>query len=340
MKKIKFIQLIGTQRSGSNLLRLMLDQLPEVAAPHPPHILKVFSTFIHSYGNLSLRTNRVKLASDILYLVRNNPVPWEGFTIDAEKLADEAPQHSLTGVFTALYQAYAKTKNANVVCCKSMANIFFFRELEDLGLRPYYIYLYRDGRDVASSFRHTIVGPKHIYFLADKWKKEQEACLSLKQQLGRKRFLAVSYEDLVTNPEKVLHQICDRIGLHYNDKMLRYHQSSASQIASAAGSMWENLAKPLIKNNIGKYVSDLLPQEITMFEDIAGEQLRKLNYSCTVKERLQVYDQLKIADFYRLDQTMRKEVEKRMPRNELDRRQRYQNAIKKIDQQMNKKIKI
>ena len=33
------IFMIGTQRSGSNLFRLMLNQLPEIAAPHPPHIL-------------------------------------------------------------------------------------------------------------------------------------------------------------------------------------------------------------------------------------------------------------------------------------------------------------
>lgn len=33
------IFMIGTQRSGSNLLRLMLYQLPCIAAPHSPHIL-------------------------------------------------------------------------------------------------------------------------------------------------------------------------------------------------------------------------------------------------------------------------------------------------------------
>ena len=33
------IFMIGTQRSGSNLLRLMVNQAPDIAAPHPPHIL-------------------------------------------------------------------------------------------------------------------------------------------------------------------------------------------------------------------------------------------------------------------------------------------------------------
>ena len=39
---MKFFQLIGTQRSGSNLFRLMLNEFDEVFAPHPPHILETF----------------------------------------------------------------------------------------------------------------------------------------------------------------------------------------------------------------------------------------------------------------------------------------------------------
>ncbi len=32
--------MVGEQRSGSNLLRIMLGQADEIAAPHPPHILQ------------------------------------------------------------------------------------------------------------------------------------------------------------------------------------------------------------------------------------------------------------------------------------------------------------
>ena len=44
--------MIGTQRSGSNLLRLMLNQQPAIASPHPPHILERFMPLLPLYGNL------------------------------------------------------------------------------------------------------------------------------------------------------------------------------------------------------------------------------------------------------------------------------------------------
>lgn len=38
------IFIIGTERSGTNLLRLILNAHPNIALPHPPHIMKIFSS--------------------------------------------------------------------------------------------------------------------------------------------------------------------------------------------------------------------------------------------------------------------------------------------------------
>lgn len=39
-----------------------------------------------------------------------------------------------------------------------MKNMFYAEGIESTGIQPYYIYLYRDGRDVALSFKRRIVG--------------------------------------------------------------------------------------------------------------------------------------------------------------------------------------
>ena len=44
--------MVGEQRSGSNLLRVMLGQADEIAAPHPPHILERMMPLIPHYGDL------------------------------------------------------------------------------------------------------------------------------------------------------------------------------------------------------------------------------------------------------------------------------------------------
>ncbi|WP_372521940.1 sulfotransferase, partial [Sulfuricaulis sp.] len=63
------IFMIGTQRSGSNLLRLMLNELPRIAAPHPPHILQRMLPLVPNYGDLEKRENFAQLVEDVCRLV-------------------------------------------------------------------------------------------------------------------------------------------------------------------------------------------------------------------------------------------------------------------------------
>ena len=57
--------MIGTQRSGSNLLRLMLNQVPGIAAPHPPHILQRLMPLVSNYGNIEQKETFQLLVDDV-----------------------------------------------------------------------------------------------------------------------------------------------------------------------------------------------------------------------------------------------------------------------------------
>ena len=48
---MQFFQLIGTQRSGSNLFRLMLNEFDDIYAPHPPHLLSTFYDLQKNYND-------------------------------------------------------------------------------------------------------------------------------------------------------------------------------------------------------------------------------------------------------------------------------------------------
>ena len=117
------IFMIGTQRSGSNLLRLMLNQLPEIAAPHPPHILQRIMPLVPSYGDLSDDENFCQLVDDVCRLVELNPVPWEGVVLDRKDVARRCRERSVAAVHGAVYDVCAEAKGAKTWCCKSLANI-------------------------------------------------------------------------------------------------------------------------------------------------------------------------------------------------------------------------
>ncbi len=273
------VQMIGTQRSGSNLLRLMLNQLAGVSAPHPPHILERFFPLLPAYHDLSVPANFEMLVTDVCKLIEYNPVPWTGVSLHANEIIARCRRPQLTEIFRVIYEMRAESENAKIWICKSLVNIRFADQLEANGINPLYIHLFRDGRDVALSFKKAIVGEKHMYHIAKQWKEEQEASLQLAEKLGNERVLKVRYEDLLAAPELELRKICSFIGATYQPEALDYYHSEESHKTALSGVMWENVEKPVIADNFNKYKKELTPDDILIFEQVAGDTLRKLGYS-------------------------------------------------------------
>ena len=210
-----------------------------------------------------------------------NPVPWTGIDLNRQEIARDAT--SVTEVFRHIYEAKAKVDHANYWCCKSTFNIFYTTELEE-HVQPFYLYLYRDGRDVAASFKKAVVGPKHVYHIALEWLEEQEKSLLFLESIEESRKIMVSYEQLISQPEKTIRAICGKLGLEYVPQMLEYYDSQESNLTAESGKMWENVNKPFIRSNKGKFRDELSQDEIQIFEQIAGDMPQKLNYNSISKD--------------------------------------------------------
>lgn len=271
--------MIGTQRSGSNLLRLMLNQLKELSAPHPPHILERFMPLLPVYGDLAIAQNFAQLVDDVCQLVEYNPVPWTGVELNRDEIINRCNQPLLTEITRVIYELKAESENASAWMCKSMANIHYTDELESSGLKPLYLYLYRDGRDVACSFKKAIVGEKHIYHIAQQWKTEQDLSLQLIERVGQERVIQIRYEDLIANAEGEMRRLCAFIGISYDESAMQYHQSNEAKNTALSGAMWQNVEKPVIATNFNKYKKELQPEEIRLFEEVAGDTLLNLGYA-------------------------------------------------------------
>lgn len=278
MKNIQPIQIIGTQRSGSNLLRLMLNQFDEITAPHPPHILQRFIPLIPLYGNLDVSQNFQKLINDVCTLIEKNPVPWTGVAFDRKEIFKSCNSNNLFEIFRVLYDLKAKEDHASFWACKSMANIKYANEMEEAGIRPLYIHLYRDGRDVACSFKKAIVGEKHVFHIANQWRNNQEACLKLQEKVGNDRYIQLSYENLIHSPEEEMRRISTFLGIQFKPQVFDFYKSKESQNTAVAGKMWANVTKPILKGNSNKYKKELSEMEVGIFEKQAGAILKELAY--------------------------------------------------------------
>jgi hypothetical protein len=326
------IQFIGTQRSGSNLLRVMLNQLPEICAPHPPHILKTFFPLLPYYGDLNDQSNFDVLVSDVCDWVNHNPVPWENFHLDPVEISDRCETRSLIDLFCKIYEKKAIQDGAKFWCCKSMESIYYAGEIEASGIRPFYIHLYRDGRDAALSFRKAIVGPKHIYSLAAKWKQEQQLSLDLLSALPASRYIVVRYEELISSPRTVISNICAKLEIPFSERVFDYFKSDESKNTANAGFMWRNLIMPIIGDNFNKFEHELSAEELYLFESVAGDMLKRLDYHTMYWPDIPdtEFTLQQVQEFDRQDKLLKDEAIKKADRNELNRRKPQEAILTRI----------
>lgn len=324
--------MIGTQRSGSNLLRLMLNQLGDIASPHPPHILERMLPLMAFYGSFEKDENYKKLINDVCRLVELNPVEWNGIKLDRDEIALKAKGRSLLGVYAAIHDMYSESQGAKTWCCKSLANIKYIDQIEEHFENPKYIYLYRDGRDVALSFQKAVVGEKHIYNIANGWTKTQKIALDFKELIDEERFYCVSYEQLTQQPEETARSLCAFLGTDYVPEMLDFYKSSEAKNAAKSSDLWENVTSPVIKNNSKKYETEMSLADIRIFESVAGEVLDSLGYErgCIPAGKEKTFSTEEIDDFNRQNQKIKKEVQSNVDEKDKLRRARQSQLLDEI----------
>jgi len=209
----KPVFLVGSVRSGTTLMRLMLDHHPKIAfnlesmfilsqisndGKYPEMAryrewLRNDRSFQHSHFHIDERLDFVELVNDFL---------------NQKKLRD----------------------NKDIVG----ATIHYrYRLLQMIWPQAKYIYIYRDGRDVASSvMRMGWAG--NPYVAADWWLRAETEWDEARANIDNRCWIEVRYEDLIRNSRTQLEQICSFLGVSYSEKMFEYANRSTYEAPDAS----------------------------------------------------------------------------------------------------------
>ena len=324
------IFMVGTQRSGSNFLRLILNQSDQLAAPHPPHIIDRMVPLLPLYENMGRSAMTEALMNDVCDLVDANPVPWYDHPIDRKMAWRHLEGDGLIAVFDSLYKQYAVSHGAIDWVCKSLANINhmslihnYYRDEEK------YIYLYRDGRDVALSLEKAIVGEKHIYMIAQQWRQDQRKAIAFCQEHKAKIF-PIAYESLIRDMDEILEPLCEFIGISYDDRMHNYYNSEEAERTAKSGTSWANVIKPVMKENSNKFVREMSQERIRIFESVAGDELSELGYDFHSRKSRVVFDEEQIRHFQKENEKLKKTVKLKLTAEELEKRDIQSRVLERI----------
>ena len=273
------IFIIGTERSGSNLLRLILDAHSRIVIPHPPHIMKYLAHLEPTYGDLSDDGAMRRLVSDIFALIDAHIFPWDEYPLDIDDIVQSAPERSTFGAVAAIYErvrAHAgKARWGN----KSTFMVHFTEPVRRIYPDARFILLVRDPRDVAVSARRSVFSPCHPLLSAELWRHQQQIGLDLTARLPTDSIMALRYEDLTGDPEPTLHALCAFLGEDFEPGMLQFFEGVQAKRGAGLSESWENTGKPILQNNSQKFHRELAPNHILTVESICAEPMAALGYA-------------------------------------------------------------
>lgn len=270
-KELNPVFIIGVPRSGTTLLRVLLDSHSNIAAaPETPWILG-------GYGKYSLRDIAAYLMEDRLGPVKN--------------LMGEDEEVILEGIRALLDRilaAYLEKRHKKILVLKTPDDIRYIDFLLKLYPHSQYVHIFRDGRDVACS----TVGKKGSFFgdkLTDygelnyenamrRWYEWEKKVRSVFDGNGRPSCIRISYEELVTHPEETMKRVCEGIGESYEESMLNYSKYVHEYPEWEAGSTDVKKKELIDTGSIGRWKNEIGKRDLARLEAAYGYFLEELGY--------------------------------------------------------------
>lgn len=276
-----FAFVVGCPRSGTTMLRGMLDSHPRLSIPLESHFIPGLRERLEAPpgpGPLDVEL--------LVQLLREDPRfrAWDlpEAVLDDSLLA--AAPRSLAEALRHLYAAYAEAHGATRYGDKTPQYVSHMDDLAALVPEARFVHLVRDGRDVAASLRDAPFGPDSLARCALRWRTLVARGLRSAARLGGRRCLLVRYERLVRDPEVVLRRICRFLELTYDERMLGYHRRADEILGAVADRPCHQSVRRPPTPGLRDWARDLREDEIAAVEHVAGDLLDRLDYPRHVRD--------------------------------------------------------
>jgi hypothetical protein len=285
--------IVGVGRSGTTLLRLMLDSHPDLTIPPETHFVPALIRECERW-----RATPEKLLKALV----NHPEPgWKDLALDEDELLGRWRQIDplkTSDAVRAVYEAYAEREGKPRWGDKTPRYVRKMGRIHRALPEARFIHLIRDGRDVALSTRRRMERwnrPKavEVETVAKRWRSRILKARISGNRLGD-HYLEMRYETLVREPEAALRRVCELIELEFDPVMLSYHERAAERLEEInrdldakdgairpAAERLEAHAmtlKPPSAERLDVWRREMDEAEVRAFEHVAGDLLADLGY--------------------------------------------------------------
>lgn len=274
--KNEFFFIIGAKRSGTTLLRLMLNNHSNLSIPPESHFfIDLLNKFNICEGIHSEEFNKA------ISIIQRHPrfVSWNITQHDFLILKKEIKfPISLADLIYKIFRLQIKNDSV-YIGEKTPEYVDIIPQLKQLYPQGKFIVIYRDGRDVSLSLKNRGWNGWTVYQRAFYWRNSVRNIHS--NLNGNENSIVVNYEDLIINPQEKLSLICNHLyEIEYQNEMLEYsenYQANITEKEKNAG-LHAKLARKPKKSDLSKWKKDSSYFEIWAFECLAFRELQECGY--------------------------------------------------------------
>jgi len=285
---------VGVGRSGTTLLRMMLDAHPELAIPPETHFVL---PIIQASGRI-----RFSPSTAARSIVGDERRRWNDFGLEeADLLArfEALEPFNTTDALRGFYLLYAEKHGKPRWGDKTPDYVRKMKKVQKTLPEARFIHVIRDGRDAGLSQNTRVIKrgkePVPAREMARRWRKRLIKARQDAAEIDDDDYLEVRYEDLIDDTDSVLRRVCELIELDYDPVMLDYHERASERLQEMAGALpakkgrpereaGERVAahamttRPPDQERLAVWKREMSDAENAEFEEAAGYLLDELGY--------------------------------------------------------------
>lgn len=294
--------IVGCPRTGTKLLRSILSSHSEVAIPKETfyfsQLLKRARPFLRGSTITDLK-GFLRVVKSFKYTEQFNPF--------IEDLAFDEDRPPSAGEFlTEVCSAYARSLGKARWGEKTPNHLWCWKTIDEALPNCKFIVTVRDGRDVICSMQKKPWSSGSTFADAFRWKLDVNKGLRLLGELGPRRAMQLSYDELVTEPEKAVSKVCRHLGLAFEPSMLEEFEDTLDMSRYRAAGRWDESSGRIYTTSIRRFERDLDSKTASYLTCLLSRELRKIGvakearspFASSLKLPVYIYSALKFCNAY------------------------------------------
>lgn len=277
---------VGMNRSGTTLLRMMLDAHPQLTIPPETHFVP----------DLIKAAREPDATPESALEAMKSAREWGDFGFSDEQMLARLralPEIKPGPAVRTFYAAYTEQQGKPRWGEKTPTYVQKMRLIQRAIPEARFVHVIRDGRDVALSVLDRTVRELTAADIAGRWQKKITKARDDSPKLDH--YTEIRYEDLVLDTEPVLRRVCEFVELPWDEALLSYHERSAERLKEMARTLpaegrakelsverrmatHEMTTKPPSADRVARWRTQMAPEQRQEFEAVAGSLLDELGY--------------------------------------------------------------